>query len=114
MKRFLNKISKIFVRSLKNDLNYKEIEKMMKEDKNIKLIDVRSLQEYKEEHLKGAINISVYEMQNKVENIVKDKNSIIIVYCKSGKRSMKAKLILENLGYKNVYNMEGGLDNVNL
>ena len=41
-----------------------------------------------------------------------DKNRTILVYCESGNRSKEAQSILEQLGYKEVYNLKGGLDNI--
>lgn len=73
-------------------------------------VDVRSKQEYEEGHLNGAINIPLYDIGNNVSTILKDKKEEIIVYCKSGVRSKKAKKKLENLGYMNVKEIEGGLD----
>lgn len=74
------------------------------------LLDVRSEQEYNEGHLNNAIQIADYELKGKVENILKDKNAMIIVYCQSGNRSRKSCSILRNMGYKNVYNLYGGID----
>lgn len=81
-------------------------------NKKVFLIDVRNNQEYEEGHLNGAINISLYNIEKQIENIVKDKTDLIILYCSSGNRSKEAKKILENLGYQEVYNLKGGIDKV--
>ncbi len=74
------------------------------------IIDVREKDEYDESHLEGAINIPYTEIVNKIEDVVDDKDSIIIVYCKSGKRSFEAGKLLKKEGYKNTYNL-GSMSN---
>lgn len=106
----LKKIRKILYRSIENkEISYKELNEFMKEKKGF-LIDVRSNQEYEEGHLNGAINISVYNIEKEIRNVVKNKSDIIILYCSSGTRSKEAKSILENMGYTEVYNLKGGID----
>ena len=76
----------------------KELEKYS----NMILIDVRSRQEFYESHIKGAINIPLINI--KKYNF--DKNQIIVLYCNAGIRSVKAKRILEQKGYRNIYILE--------
>ena len=106
------KLKKIFYRSIENnEISYKNLIQSMKK-KNIILIDVRSNQEYEEGHLEGAINIPLYNLEESIGNIISDKETLIVVYCSSGYRSKKAKEILENLNYINVYNLKDGLNNI--
>lgn len=77
-----------------------ESKRLIEEEKAV-LVDVRSKDEYNESHLEGAINKSVYL----IEDIDVDKDLPIIVYCKSGARSNKAALELLKLGYKKIYNL---------
>ena len=110
MNNMLKRLKKILYRSINNnEISYEELIKMSKE-KLVYIIDVRSSQEFEEGHLDGAINISVYNIENEVEKIIKNKEDIIIVYCSSGTRSKNAKNILEKLGYTNVYNLKNGID----
>ncbi len=74
------------------------------------LIDVRSPQEYDEGHIDGAINIPSYDLEKKIYNYTDNKEKIIILYCQSGYRGQKAANTLNNIGFKNVYNLKGGLD----
>lgn len=76
------------------------------------LIDVRSNQEYKEGHLEGAINIPDFEISDKILKEIPQKNRLIVLYCQYGGRSQKARLIMEKMGYNNVYNLDGGLDSL--
>ena len=73
--------------------------------------DIRSPQEYAEGNLEGSISIPEYELKNKVKNKLLDKEQTIIVYCSTGTRSKKAQKKLEKMGYSNVYNLHGGLEN---
>ena len=81
------------------------------------LIDVRSLMEYNQGHIDGAINIDVQDILNMSDNLVYNNANIskdkkIIVYCRSGSRSSSAASKLIELGYKNVYDL-GSIDNWN-
>ena len=73
------------------------------------IIDVRSPQEYKEGHINGAISIPDYQIKRYIQNYVENKDDVIVVYCSTGHRSQNAQRILENMGYKNVYNIYEGI-----
>ncbi len=94
------------------NINYNELLNMRKNDKKVLLLDVRSKQEYNEGHLSGTILIPLFELKQRVEKEIPDKNKSIIVYCSSGIRSIRAISILRDKGYMNLYNLEGGLDKV--
>jgi len=72
------------------------------------LIDVRTPKEFAIAHIKGAQNIDVKNSNFEAEVSKLDKNTPILVYCRSGGRSGKAMGKMEDLGYK-VYNLDGGL-----
>ena len=93
-------------------IDYVEAKELLKNDAQGILLDVRSIQEYNEYHLNGAICIPLYELQNKISNIIEDKNQLIIVYCQSGGRSKKASIMLKKMGYNKVYEINGGIDNI--
>lgn len=76
------------------------------------LIDVRSRREFRENHLEGAVNIPLPDVKRNIENKVKNKTRKILVYCQSGIRSAKAVEIMEELGYTQVYNLKGGIENI--
>ena len=92
-------------------ISYEELKEIMKQNKDAVLIDVRSPQEYREGHLEKSINISLYDIERGNYDI-SDKNKTIIVCCQYGKRSKKAMQILRKNGYSNVYQLEGGLENL--
>ncbi len=75
------------------------------------ILDVRSKSEYDGGHIKDSINIPVDQLQKNLSKL-KDKDKTIITCCASGMRSASAKSILQNNGYKNVYN-GGGWSSLN-
>ena len=76
---------------------------------NAQIIDVRTPEEFTSEHIDHAINVN-WLGDNFVSNVEKfDKSKPVFLYCKSGGRSAKAAAKLEELGFKNIYNLEGGM-----
>ena len=61
--------------------------------------------EYEQGHLDNSINIAVDVIESTIESEVSDKDTKIIVYCRSGNRSATAAQTLVNMGYKNVYDL---------
>lgn len=101
--RFFEKRKKI-KRSIK-EISFEDVKL-----KEYFIIDVRSKKEYQEGHLDGAINIPLFSIKKNIEKI--NKNKKILVYCQSGVRSKRALKALQELGFENVYNLKGGLDNI--
>lgn len=105
----LGKIKKFFYRNIDDkEINYKKAKEILNKTNGI-LLDVRSPQEYNEEHLQGAININLYNLKNEVTQKIPNKNTTIVTYCSCGIRSKRAKEILEDIGYTEVYNLKEGL-----
>ena len=83
------------------------------EAKNIMLtekpivVDVRSLEEYNEGHIPNAISVPLETIENEAETKLKNKNDLILVYCRSGRRSREAALKLIEKGYTNVIDFGG-------
>lgn len=90
------------------EVDYEQATKLLEMTNGI-LLDVRSYQEYYEEHLQNAININLYNLEKDIQYIIPNKQTFIIVYCTYGNRSTQAQQILQNLGYKNVYNLKNGM-----
>ena len=74
------------------------------------LLDVRTEEEFKEERIEGAILIPDYEIGERVETELPDKDALILVYCRSGRRSALAANELAEIGYTNVYDFGGIID----
>ncbi len=84
----------------------KEIEKM---NNDTILIDVRTPEEYKEGHIGGAILID-YKNANFSEKIkTLDKDKVYYIYCRSGHRSGNSRMIMNETGIKQVYDLQGGI-----
>ena len=94
------------------ELSYENLKKLIRNNSDIIIVDVRSPQEFAENRINSSINIPVYDIEHNAVSYLRNRNSIIIVYCQSGVRSKKACTILEKLGYTNVYNLTGGLNNI--
>ena len=74
------------------------------------ILDVRSLEEYNEGHIEEAILLPVSEIKEKVEAIIPDKDEVVLLYCRSGRRSATAAKDLIEMGYDNVYDFGGIID----
>lgn len=88
--------------------NTQTLEEILEEN-NYTIVDVRTLEEYQEGHVKGAINIPYDEID---ENVELSKEKTILVYCRSGKRSSIAYDRLTSLGYE-AYDL-GAYDSISL
>ena len=110
MQKIIQKIKKHLTRKLaENDITMQELEELRR--KGITVIDVRSTQEFQEGHIDGAISIPEYELENRARNELIDLEKPIIVYCSTGHRSKRAQNLLEQMGYREVYNLENGWKN---
>lgn len=94
-------------KSTHTTISAKEAKKMMDENEDIIILDVRTEDEYQEGHIEGAILIPDNEITEKAENILADKSETILVYCRSGRRSANASKELSDLGYTNIYDFGG-------
>lgn len=99
-------------RGNEEDINIYELNEIRRINSNTILLDVRSPQEYNEGYLNSSINIPLYELEMCCDCKLKDKEQVIVVYCQSGIRSKKAIKILKKNGFKNLYNLKGGLDSM--
>ena len=86
-----------------------ELNEKLNSNDNIQFIDCRETQEWNEAHIKGVTLLPLSEFEAKYETILKDKNSSIIIHCRSGKRSMNACMFLLSKGFTNLTNVEGGI-----
>lgn len=84
-----------------------EAKNIMDTESNFIILDVRTEEEFVEGHIENAILIPDYEITSKAEEILKDKNQLILVYCRSGNRSKVASQALVELGYTNVKEFGG-------
>ena len=90
-----------------NIITAKEVQQLMK-DKNVQLVDVRTATEYASGHIKGFENITLNSLEKNVSKIQKD--APVIIHCQSGVRGAMAYSILEKLGYNNILNYSGSIN----
>lgn len=83
---------------------------IMANDAGYIILDVRSEAEYNEGHVPGAIVIPDGEIRSRAEAELPDKDQLILVYCRSGRRSKAAAEALIEMGYTNVKDFGGILD----
>lgn len=87
-----------------------EAKKIMDTETGYVIIDARTKSEFEEGHIEGAILIPEYEITERAETEISDKDTLILVYCRSGRRSKIAADALVNLGYTNVKEFGGIID----
>ena len=87
-----------------------EAKALMDSESGYIIIDARTQSEYDEGHIPGAILIPEYEIAARAENELPDKDQLILVYCRSGRRSKIAAEELVKLGYTNVKEFGGIID----
>ncbi len=84
-------------------------EKLMKK-KDTYVVDVRTPEEYKSGFIGNAVNYNVTDSVAFVNTISSlDKNKKYVLYCKSGRRSGKALVMMKNMGFRKVYHLKGGV-----
>ena len=92
-----------------NNLDSNTFEKMMNEDSNAVLLDVRTHQEYQTERIPNSILIDIYQptFLDKIERL--ERNKTYYVYCRSGQRSLTACKHMKQLGFEKVFNLKPGI-----
>ena len=91
-------------------ISAQEAKEIMDNQNDYIILDVRTLEEYNTGHIPNAILIPDNQIKEKAESILKDKNQLILVYCRSGRRSKNASNILVSLGYTNIKEFGGIID----
>ena len=87
-----------------------EVKALMDSESGYIIIDARTQEEYDQGHIPGAIMIPEYEIADRAEKELPDKDRLILVYCRSGRRSKIAAEELVKLGYTNVKEFGGIID----
>ena len=91
-----------------NSIEAKQALYLLENDDNVTLLDVRTIPEYKAGHLRDATLIPVEALSENLGMLQQDKAKKIIVYCRTGSRSVSASLILEENGFTPL-NVKGGI-----
>jgi len=96
-------------RSTTKQIPIEELKKVLDEDEDITLLDVRTPREYEAVHIPGAVNVSRGLLEFSIWSVVPDKEEKIYVYCKSGARAALATKQLNDFGYKNAVAVATGM-----
>ena len=89
------------------NITAEEAKKIMDTETDYVILDVRTQEEYDQGHIPGAIVIPDTEIKVRAEEVLPDKDEMILVYCRSGKNAAQ---ILEELRYTNILEFGGILD----
>lgn len=89
-------------------LTMKQLSELIKNDSSIKIIDVRTPQEYSSGHIPNSLNIDVQSPNFKVEIEKLDKTQKYVVYCRSGNRSLSAYNQMLDVGFTQMFNADQG------
>ena len=92
------------------NITAEEAKQIMDTEEGYVILDVRTQEEYDQGHIPGAILIPDTEIKAKAENVLADKTQLILVYCRSGRRSKLASEALVELGYTNIKEFGGIID----
>jgi sulfur-carrier protein adenylyltransferase/sulfurtransferase len=96
------------VKSQIDEVDPSEVRELL--DEGVAVIDVRETEEFTTGHLPGAKHVPKSYLETRIENAVPDRDAQIVLYCQSGNRSAwAARTLEEDLGYKNVASMTGGI-----
>ncbi len=92
------------------NITAQQAKEIMDSQEGYVILDTRTQAEYDEGHIPGAIVIPHDEILEKAEGVLTDKNQLILVYCRSGRRSKLAAEDLQKLGYTNIKEFGGIID----
>lgn len=112
MKKFLLSLAAIVVPIMltfaADNVTPDQAEKLLKEKKDIVVLDVRTAEEFKGGHIAGAKNVDFQSDDFKKQVAALDKSKTYLLHCASGGRSTRALKILDEDKFPNVYHMNGG------
>lgn len=77
------------------------------ESEDVVILDVRTKEEYNEGHIENAVLLPIDDISSKAEDLLRNKDAKILVYCRSGNRSATTSKKLIKMGYTNVYDFSG-------
>ena len=84
-----------------------EAMKMMQEESGYLIVDVRRPDEFAESHIAGAVNVPNETIEDELPEALPDREQMLLIYCRTGRRSKEASQKLADMGYTNVYEFGG-------
>jgi len=92
------------------EVDPKEVHDLLARRNGEVIVDVREQQEFEESHIPSAVHVPRGHLESRIEGAAKDKDARVVLYCASGNRSaLAAKTLQDELGYRNVESMNGGI-----
>ena len=92
------------------NITAQEAKIIMDSQEGFVILDVREQYEYDESHIPGAVLLPLGQVEEKAQEVLPDKEQLILVYCRSGRRSKQAAEALVQLGYTNIKEFGGIID----
>ena len=92
------------------NITAQEAKAIMDSQEGFVILDVREQHEYDESHIPGAVLLPLGQVEDKAHEVLPDKDQLILVYCRSGRRSKQAAEVLVKLGYTNIKEFGGIID----
>lgn len=92
------------------NINTDEFARLMQEKKNVIILDVRTDEEIAQGFIEGQTQIDFYDETFKEQLAALDRNKPVMVYCRSAGRSTEVLGMMSEMGFKEVYNLEGGFE----
>lgn len=96
-----------FFRQPANHLSQSDAHKMLTEDPSIRVIDVRTVEEFREGHIANSINLPLDQLESLASRKLPKKDAKMFIICYSGSRSSAATRLLAAMGYSQVYDIGG-------
>lgn len=91
------------------NIDKNQLKNIIDKKEDILLLDVRTREEFEESNIESSVNIPCEDLVYNIDDIEYDKDKKIVVYCRSGKRSVAACNLLSMAGFSNLYNLTKGI-----
>lgn len=90
-------------------IDVQQLKERMNQDSNLCLIDVREQEEWQQGHITEARHIALSEIAKRINEAVPNQQQAVYLHCKAGVRSLHAAQIITEMGYTEVYSIDGGI-----
>lgn len=91
------------------NIDKRELNMLLKSEEDFLLLDIRTKEEFMESKIDGAVNVPLSELLFNIDEIEDYKDRKIVIYCRSGHRSITACNLLAMEGFNDLYNLEKGI-----
>ncbi|TWX67771.1 rhodanese-like domain-containing protein [Colwellia demingiae] len=89
------------------DISQTQLQQIMKNDKQVVVLDVRTVEEFEEGHIPNAVNIPHKELEARLAELTGAKNTQVVIYCRSGRRAEVAREVLVKNGFNELDHLSG-------